>query len=299
MHFIVNRTAGSGKCGECFDLVRKYLDERKINYTFDVTTCRGDEKSLTEKAVSLGNKLIIAAGGDGTVRGVASVLLGTDIVLGILPFGTGNDLVKPLKIPTLPIEAIKNIISGFVKKLDAGRINGKAFFNIAGIGFDVDVLVETERYKSKLGLNGMLPYFLGILSSILGKKKIPMKITLDDETVERDILLIDIANGTYFGGGMLVAPDSDPFDGYFDVVMIKDVGFFRFLALLPKFIKGTHINYRDVVTVKRAKKVSINAMNNEEYPIQMDGEIDDVTPVSVEMIKGAVNIIVPEAADEV
>ena len=81
--------------------------------------------------------------------------------------------------------------------------------------------------------------------------------------------------------------------------MIKDVGFFRFLALLPKFIKGTHINYRDVVTVKRAKKVSINAMNNEEYPIQMDGEIDDVTPVSVEMIKGAVNIIVPEAADEV
>lgn len=291
MYFIVNETACSGECGIRFTKVERLLSERGISYTVVKTERRGHGVELARFAVSRGEKRIIAVGGDGTVREVASALVNTDAALGILPFGTGNDIAKPLNIPTETEPALNALLNGKPRPVDCGRVNDSYFFNIAGMGFDVDVLVETERFKKKR--KGMLPYLLGVMSAVVHKKKIPMKITLDGKERNTELLMIDIANGKYFGGGMKVAPDASPFDGLFDVVMVKYVSLLRFLTLLPSFIKGGHIKYAEV-TVCRAKTVDIELEDGDELPIQTDGEIDNVTPARISMECGAVNIILPE-----
>lgn len=295
MLFIVNKTAGSGAAEEKFEYVTARLDELGVEYSVRFTARKGHATDIALAAAEKGESMIVAVGGDGTVREVASALIFSDTVLGILPFGTGNDLVKPLGIPTEPEEALTVLLKGSVRSMDACRANGQCFFNIAGIGFDVDVLVETERYKAK-HKSGMLPYFLGIVSSLVHKKAIPLRITVDGEVTEGKMLLVNAANGTHFGGGMKVAPDADPFDSYFDVIMVKYVGLLRFVCLLPGFIKGKHVKVKKIVTVKTARRVRIEACDGREYPIQLDGEIDEVTPVDFELLKGAVRIITPEVA---
>ncbi len=291
IHFIVNETACSGECGIRFKEVEKLLKEKGIAYTVDKTEHRGHGTELARLAVSRGEKLITAVGGDGTVREVAAALLNTDAALGILPFGTGNDIVKTLNIPTDMESALCVLLNGRARRVDCGKANDSYFFNVAGIGFDVDVLVETERFKKKR--KGMLPYFLGIMSAVIHRKKIPMKITLDGEEKTAELLMLDVANGIYYGGGMKVAPDASPFDGMFDVIMVEYVSLPRLITLLPAFINGSYVKSRKV-NVCRAKRVDIELENREELPIQMDGEIDDVTPVRISMERGAVNIILSE-----
>ncbi len=291
MHFIVNETACSGECGIRFKKVEKLLKEKGIAYTAVKTEHRGHGTELARFAVSRGEKLITAVGGDGTVREVATALVNTDAVLGILPFGTGNDIVKTLKIPTDIESALCVLLNGRARRVDCGKANDSYFFNVAGIGFDVDVLVETERFKRKR--KGILPYFLGIMSAVIHRKEIPMKITLDGAEKTDELLMLDVANGIYYGGGMKVAPDASPFDGAFDVIMVKYPSLIRFLTLLPKFINGSYIKSREI-TVCRAKSVYVELENGDELPIQTDGEIDDVTPVRISIERGAVNIILSE-----
>lgn len=296
MLFIVNATAGSGKADLKFNKVREYLASRRISYDVAYTEYVGHATKLARAAAFRGEKTIVAVGGDGTVREVASALIGTDIALGILPFGTGNDFSKPLKIPGDIRGATDCLLRGYTEYADSCRINNRLFVNVAGIGFDVDVLVETARFKN--GFLNIFSYILGILSAMLHKKPMKLRVECNDTVYEDDYLLISIANGTHIGGGMAAAPNASPFDGLLDLVLIKDVSLLKFMRLLPKFIKGTHIMHTDVVSVLRTDSVTITPIGDIEYPVQADGEIDEVTPVHFELLKRSLKVILPEAKDE-
>ena len=100
LYFIVNPTAGADRAGDAFCEVRAMLDEMNMDYSFDYTQYKGHATELAVDAVKRGEKYIVSVGGDGTLNEVAQGLVNTDSVLGVLPFGTGNDLAKALKIPT-------------------------------------------------------------------------------------------------------------------------------------------------------------------------------------------------------
>lgn len=170
MFFIVNPVAGSGKCNALFSECETILRERGIEYIVKKTEYKGHAVKIAEEAIKNGEKFIIAAGGDGTVNEISSVICqNPNVKLGILPFGTGNDLSGMMNLPSEPEAAIDLLLSGEAKYIDLGIANGTKFTNVCGIGFDVDVLINTERHKK--GRKGMLPYFLGIVDSLFHRKR--------------------------------------------------------------------------------------------------------------------------------
>lgn len=287
-YFIVNPVACGGKCAEKFASVREYLDARGEAYGLVETRTAGESVSLAKKAYENGERFIVSVGGDGTLSEIVSALYDkNDVVLGLLPFGTGNDFARALGIPTEPSAAADVLFSGSIRPVDACLAGGKPFINIGGLGFDVDVVLNTERYKGRF--RGMLPYFLGIVRSMTHLNRVPVKLTADGKVIEETVLILSIANGTHFGGGMNVAPEADPSDGYFDVCMIKSIRLPIFLMLLPKFLKGRHLGKKPVVYFK-AKEILIEC---ERTPVQLDGELGEYAPISFRILKGALKMVLP------
>lgn len=291
MFFIVNPMAGGESCGKLFnEKVRTILDAKKADYGVAVTEYPFHAIKLTEEALEKGERFIVAVGGDGTVNEVSSVLCQKeDIKFGILPFGTGNDIADTLKLPLTPKEAVEVLFTESCRDMDMGSVNGRKFINIGGIGFDVDVLINVAKRKTKA--KGMLPYFLGILDALLHRRKIHAVIETENVKFEDDILLTTIGNGKRFGGGMLAAPKAEVDDGLFDICVVKYIGLAEFLRLLPSFMKGKHLGKRPV-RYFRAKFMKI--VTDVECKMELDGEIFNGTPAEFNIVPKALKVVCPK-----
>ncbi len=287
---IANRTSGSGSAGAYIDRVKAMLEERSIDFTIRETQYPGHATELAKAAVEEGFDVIAAVGGDGTLRATALSVVHTDRVLGLLPCGTGNDYARAVGIPTDAAAALDILLNGENRVVDAGQANDQVFFNIAGFGFDVDVLDYTEEFKPKCK-NGETAYRLGVLKALFGLKLRKTTLTFPDGTIERNVLMAAAGVGTHFGGGMNVLPESDMSDGLLDVCIAHDVNRITVLGLLPKFIKGKHVGLK-CITYRKATEVSV--VCDPVSRIEVDGERMDGTPVTFRVLPGALKIRAPK-----
>ena len=283
---ISNRVAGSGSAGAYIDRVKALMENRGVDFEIRETQYPGHATELAKAAVDEGFDVIVAVGGDGTLRETALSVVHTDRVLGLLPCGTGNDYARPLGIPTDAEAALDILLNGETRTVDAGMANDQIFFNIAGFGFDVDVLDYTEEFKPKCR-NGETAYRLGCLKAVLGLKLRRSTLTFPDGTIERNVLMAAAGVGTHFGGGMNVLPESDMSDGLLDVCIAHDVKRIGVLKLLPKFIKGKHLGLK-CITYRKATEVSV--VCDPVSRIEVDGERMDGTPVTFRVLPGALTI---------
>ena len=286
LYFIVNLLAGGGRCKKCFQEVEAALKEKGISYGVSTTQYARHATELARSAYENGERTIIAVGGDGTINEVASALLGTDAVMGILPFGTGNDFARAVGIPKEPSAALEVLLSRRIAPVDTGDVNGHFFINVAGFGFDVDVLLNTQRYKTRF--KGMLPYLLGIVSALAHLKALPIKIHTAERVLETDALLIAVGNGAYFGGGMMALPNAVADDGLFDICVVRGMGLLRFLTLLPRFIKGKHIGIKQVEYF-RAREAYVEGPSS--CVINVDGELYSNAPARFTLKSRAIQLI--------
>ncbi len=288
--FIVNPIAGSGHCKEKFEQAAEVFKKRGMQFRVKITESEGHAAVIAKDAAEAGVRKIIAVGGDGTLNEIVSAVSGTEgLVLGILPFGTGNDFASAIRIPTDPVKAAELILDGEARNCDLGKANGRIFTNVCGLGFDVDVLRNTEKHKK--GRSGMLPYALGIVDSILHRKKVHAFVSIDGgEEMELDSLIMTVCNGISFGGGMKVAPEAKQDDGLFDICIAKWVGFFRMIVLLPKFIKGKHLGKKPVIYT-RCREITIRTEGR--FTVELDGELIEKTPLSCSILPAAIAVIRP------
>ncbi|MBR0156504.1 MAG: diacylglycerol kinase family lipid kinase [Clostridia bacterium] len=288
--FIINPIAGSGHCRERFEQAAEVFKKRGMQFRTRYTEREGHAAEIAQNAVKEGVRRIIAVGGDGTLNEVVSAVYDTEgVVLGILPFGTGNDFASAIKVPTDPVKAAELILDGEARSCDLGTANGRIFTNVCGLGFDVDVLLNTEKHKK--GRSGMLPYVLGIVDSILHRKKVHAYVSLDGgEETELDSLIMTVCNGISFGGGMKVAPEAKQDDGLFDICIAKWVGLFRLITLLPKFIKGKHLGKKPVIYT-RCREITIRTESR--FTVELDGELIEKTPLSCKILPAAIAVIRP------
>jgi len=284
VHIIWNPIAGGGTAKAVFERVSSRLYEHRIDYTAAMSERPMHAMELAKEAVAAGHGKVLVLGGDGTVREVACGMVGSDIPLAIIPCGTGNDLARALHIPREANAALDLALSGEVRSMDAALANDELYFNVAGFGFDVDVLDETERFKTRCK-NGSMAYLLGLLSCLahLNNRKTHVTWTDEaDETHEADYraLVVAACNGTHFGGGMNVAPKADPFDGLLDICVLHDITIAAVVKVLPKFLKGGHLDpkYKKYVTYFRAK--TLTAVCEPVSRIEVDGEVMPSTPVT-------------------
>lgn len=286
---ICNPIARSGAAKETAARVCERLTERGVPFTAWETEYPGHASELAQRALREGYSRIVAVGGDGTLRETALPLVHTDAVLGLIPCGTGNDLARTLGIPPDPERAVDVLLSGTDIHIDAGTANGIVFFNVAGFGFDVDVLDYTDALKPRCK-NGSTAYFLGLMKALFGLKLRRSVIAFADGTLEKDVLLIAAGNGRFFGGGMEVTPQADPSDGLLDVCIIHDVNFFSALTVLPRFMKGKHLS-TPYVTYRREKTVTVACEPTSR--IEVDGERMPGTPVTFTVLEKALKVRVP------
>ncbi len=288
---ISNRVAGSGSAGAYIDRVKALMENRGVDFEIRETQYPGHATELAKAAVDEGFDVIVAVGGDGTLRETAMSVVHTDRILGLLPCGTGNDYARPLGIPTDAEAALDILLNGETRTVDAGMANDQIFFNIAGFGFDVDVLDYTEEFKPKCR-NGETAYRLGCLKAVLGLKLRRSTLTFPDGTIERNVLMAAAGVGTHFGGGMNVLPESDMSDGLLDVCIAHDVKRIGVLKLLPKFIKGKHLGLK-CITYRKATEVSV--VCDPVSRIEVDGERMDGTPVTFRILPGALKVRAPKS----
>jgi len=287
---ILNPNAGKGKGKRLFTRIEQLLKAQELVFDVLETTGPSHATELARAAVAHGATTVIAAGGDGTVREVVNGIAGSNVVLGIIPVGSGNDFCKTIGL-SRDVEAACSLIrKGVVREFDLGRVGNTYFANAVGIGFDALVVIEANRIRWLRGL----PLYVGsVFKAMLSYNCPRVTLEIDGTRIEQSILLVACANGQYYGGGFHVAPEAKPDDGLFDVCVIDKVSRLKILQKLTYVIKGTHASQPEV-KFYRARKVVLTS--SDVLYVQADGDLlpeADPHRVEVELLPGALKVIVP------
>lgn len=271
--FIVNPIAGTDKARSLIPLINKKMKKTKVDYNLVMTNKPKEATEITRRAINEGYKIIVAVGGDGTVNEVAKgIILEGKGILGIIPGGTGNDLARSLDIPIDPELALELIIKGQSKPIDLGTTNQNVFLNVGSIGFDSEIVKNTESIKKYI--KGKFAYTVGLLKTLVKYKFKNYTIKLDDRTLQKKCLLIAVGNGNYYGGGMKICPMAIINDGYFHVCVINEINKLLLLTIFPSIFSGNHQYKKKYVEFYKSKQVKI--YTDEEIILNLDGELFNV-----------------------
>lgn len=284
---IVNPSAGGGRAGRSLPAVVHALSEHGLEHHAETTRSLEHARELARAAVAAG-ETAVAFGGDGLIAAIAGELKHTQIPLGVVPGGRGNDFARVLGIPLEPRAACGVLASGVVRTLDLGEVGQRTFIGIASCGFDSDA----NRIANETRLvRGNLVYPYGALRALAGWRPATFTITLDEgEQRSFSGFSVAAANSRAYGGGMYLAPDASMQDGLLDVVTIANIPRLSFLRLLPTVFKGAHVHL-PAVDVARAQTLHVAA----DRPIVMyaDGDPIGQLPVTVRAAAKAVRVLVP------
>jgi diacylglycerol kinase family enzyme len=176
---------------------------------------------------------------------------------------------------------------GLVESQHKGQTQQRYFVNAAGVGFDAAIVQATERLPKFFG--GTVPYVFGLLRTLIGYRNKSVVIRVGDKVEKTRVVTVAVANGSYFGGGMYVAPGASLNDCLFDVMIVRDMGKFELLRAFPRVYKGTHVTHPKVVMGKAAE---VTVESPDGILVQADGELLGEGPVSFRLIPAALSIMV-------
>jgi YegS/Rv2252/BmrU family lipid kinase len=244
---------------------------------------------LAALALAGGADVVSAWGGDGTMNEVASALTGSPAALGLIPCGSGNGLARDLGIPLDAESALDLLVSGRDRWIDGGVIDGRPFFNIAGIGLDARVAgaFQTE------GDRGLISYVVRTARAILTAAGTPCTVTAAGTRLTTDALLVAFANSRQYGSNLLIAPDARLDDGELDVVVIPKRPLPWLLRHVPRLLAGT-VHRVPGVTVLRSAGAGVEADAPMSY--HADGEpYSGGTRIRVETRPRVLRVRAPDA----
>jgi YegS/Rv2252/BmrU family lipid kinase len=219
--------------------------------------------------------IFVAAGGDGTVRSVASEIVGTEKILGVLPMGSGNGFAREFgfrqNIPSL----LKDIKKAASLTVDVIQINDQICLNVAGIGLDSFVAHSFNKLKTR----GFWSYAWVTLKNFLQLR--PVNITLklsEGETISEDLYVLSLANTRQFGNNAYIAPNARPNDGIIDIVMIRPFPKIMAPLIIYRLFRGTLPESKYVRYIKTDKPFKIITAEKRFHidgePVNFSGEVD-------------------------
>lgn len=306
--FIVNPQAGGGKSDKQLKQLLVDIESIYGNAKIQFTERKLHATELARTAIESGAELIVAVGGDGTISEVAAGYFDAKgkalkpikqaPALGILPAGSGSDYARTLGIPRSSAIALQILQTRKTRTVDAGIVEftgndgarvKRVFINIADVGIGGEVVDILERQGKKLG--AFLSYQIATLRGLVAYKNKNLEITLDKKHKFDGVYNgVIVAIGKYFGSGMKIAPDAEPDDGLFDVVMLGEMSKLEMIAKMQKVRSGTHV-FEKNVTVHRAKHVSIRS--DSKALLDCDGEMPGECPAEFTILPAALNVVVP------
>ena len=303
---VVNPKSQGGKLGKRWVEIAETLS-RAFPFDEAITKGPGDATKLTRDALRGGAERVVAIGGDGTVNETVNGFfddagrpIAPNAAFALIPFGTGGDFRRTFHLPTEIADAAKVVAQDHRSKIDVGRLTFRTpdgavayrmFANIASFGVSgvVDRLVNESGKKL-----GRLSFLWATARATLSYKNQRVQLVFDGaDRVEATINTVAVANGRFFGGAMMVAPDAEVDDGVFDVVAMGDLGFMDLLTSGRRLYKGTHLSM-DKVSARRAKVIEAEGVDpNAVIELDVDGESPGRLPAKFEIVPGALSMVVP------
>lgn len=298
---IVNCTAGGGKTGRDWPLIQSLLRKHGIGFEPFLTSRRLHASVIARNKIQEGYSKIIVVGGDGTMNEVINGVFAqnrihtTEVMLGMISVGTGNDWARMFKIPAdyeqavLTIKKQKTFIqdAGMVKYLKNGKEWKRYFVNIAGTGFGARVVERTNRMRDR-GRHGHMLYFYNIFTSLLRYRSMLARISIDGITIDRKIFLLNVGIGKYNGGGMIQVPHAIADDGLYSITLIRKMGKLNVMANLKRLYNGSITEHSKVETYT-ARSVLIDGPSL--LKIETDGESLGHGPMQFQIIPRSVRVI--------
>ena len=292
---IINPTSGNGSSKKDWPNIERLLKQYQFDFQFAFTQYAKHSIKLVQQAIKNNITNIISVGGDGTLHNIINGIMGqnsipsSQINVGVIPIGTGNDWVKSHNIPRNFEEAIKIIKNENISQQDLGKIefineNKAAVFfnNLAGIGFDGFVVTKIEKLKHL----GILAYLYGTFLGLFSFKNFESKTSINSEDISCKTLMVLVGLCQYSGGGMQLTKDPNPFDGLLDISIAKDLSKLDIIKNVNKLFNGKITNIKKVQSFK-SDKVKIEVKQKELPFVQADGELVGTGDISV--------IIIPQA----
>jgi diacylglycerol kinase (ATP) len=290
--FLVNPASANGATAKRWPKLRERARELGLSGEERLSERPGHLIELARDAATEG-RLIVVVGGDGTLNEIANGLAGTDAEIAILPNGTGQDFGRTHGIPAKVDEAIEVALTGTARAVDVGRAtfadgSTRIFANVGSVGMSGAVARRANSMSKALG--GRTTFYYALTREFIAWTN--TEVTVISDAGERRGRMHDVivANGRWHGGGMKLAPDAEPDDGMFDVVLIGDVTKLDFITTSPKLYSGGHVKHPRV-DVMRAASLEISAA--EPLPVELDGEVSGETPVRFEVVPAALRVRAP------
>ncbi|MEN8250323.1 MAG: diacylglycerol kinase family protein [Bacteroidota bacterium] len=298
---IVNRAAGGGKTEKEWPLISEILGKNGIPYEPYFTNRRLHASIIARNKIREGFSKIIVVGGDGTMNEVINGVFAqdrintTEVMLGMISVGTGNDWARMFNIPADYEGAVQTIKQQKTFIQDAGLVSYRKnekewkryFINIAGLGFGARVVERSNRMKDR-GKSGPFLYFYNIFYSLIRYKAQKAAIEIDGTTYDRKIFSLNVGIGKYNGGGMIQVPHAIADDGLYSITLIKKIGKLNVLANIKRLYNGSIVTHSKVETYM-ARSVQIDG--SARLQIETDGENLGHGPMSFKIIPRSVRVI--------
>ena len=280
---IVNPGAG-GRTASADDLVNCIELLRRAGFALERVETGADGPhagDLARRAIDDRYEACIVAGGDGTVQPVAVALTGSDVVLGILPFGTYMNVAHGMGIPLRPLDAARVIARGDVRRFDGATVHGRLFFETAGVGLDAELLGaarHVERGRWRHALQRIWRY------ATHGTHRVT--ITVDDVRHAHRVMQVLVLNSPWYGWGLPLTPDAAMDDGLLDVAVFPRMGRFALLRGLIALMRGQSLPQRPV----RYRGARIVMECGSPLTVHADGNISGTLPATFECRRAALAV---------
>ncbi|MBI2768475.1 MAG: diacylglycerol kinase family lipid kinase [Burkholderiales bacterium] len=290
---ILNSTAGAGCPPEWVEQLREKFTGHGLEAAVKLVRSGADILDTVRQAVAGGAQTVVAGGGDGTVSAVASALVGSDTVLGVLPMGTLNHFAKDLRIPLAQDEAVANIANGRVLAVDAGEVNGRTFINNSSLGLYPDIVRDREQLQRRLGHGKWRALLQASIAAARRYPALTARIEVQDRIWERRTPFVFIGNNEYTMEGFQIGERPTVSDGRLSLYVAQRTGRFGLLrlALLALFSRLDQARDFDIAT---AQEFVVHT-RHKRLRVATDGEVTLMeTPLRYRVRPGALRVIVPQ-----
>jgi YegS/Rv2252/BmrU family lipid kinase len=281
--FIINPGAGKNTTN-WQEEINKYFMElpHKIEMCEIPDPC--DPNTIRQKIKESKPDMLVAVGGDGTLKLVVNSIKGEKIPVGLIPAGSANGMAKELKIPLEPVAAMENLLSGVHKKIHLVSVNNELCIHLSDIGFNAFVVKKFEDENKR----GMWGYIKAAWKVLWNYSKMNVEIKVDDVYILRKAAMVVIANGTQYGTGVVINPEGRLDDDKFEIIILKEVSFAEIFKM--RFTQKPYHPAKTELIQTRSLKIT----SHHKVHFQVDGEyMGKVNTITADILPDALEIIVP------
>jgi len=292
---VVNPTSGGGRAAKALPAFVGTLQAAGARPVVRASRDADDLRRIVRDVRDSGARVVVVAGGDGTLHHAVQELAGSTTALAILPIGTGDDNARTLGIPLKdPVRAARAVLGDRTRTIDLGEVTAddgthRYFLGVLSAGFDSFV---NERANRMHWPKGKARYVVAIAGELRTFRPVEYTAQMDGTEFRQGAMLVAVGNGVSYGGGMKVCPGAVPDDGLLDVTWLHAVSTPTFIRVFPSVFSGSHVN-KDFVSTFQARSIRLEAAGQLAYA---DGERVGPLPISIRSRPGALGVVVPSPA---